>query len=98
MVVDCSLCSGTAARAALQLNSNYFALARNVHHANVLNKVADRQAVMMMRTAGSPLHHQDMAECISAHFSQLIASLETMASAKDTCPGGEINIEEVAPA
>ena len=64
----------------------------------VLNIVADRQAVMMMRTAGSPLHHQDMAECISAHFSQLIASLETMASAKDTCPDGEINIEEVAPA
>ena len=98
MVVDCSPGSGTAARAALQLNINYFGLARNVHHANLLNNVADRQAVMMMRTAGNPLHHQDMAECISAHYSQLIASLETMANAKDTCPDGEINIEEVAPA
>ena len=50
---------------------------------------------MMMRIAGSPLHHQDMAECISAHFSQLIASMETMDGAKDTEPDGEVTLEEL---
>ena len=48
-----------------------------------------------MQTAGSPLHHQDMAECISAHFSQLIASMETMDGAKDTEPDGEVTLQEL---
>ena len=94
MIIDCSPGSGTAARAALLANIPYFGLARNEHHASFLCNVADRQALMMMRTAGSPLHHQDMAECISAHFSQLIASMETMDAAKDTEPDGEVTLQE----
>ena len=96
VIVDCSPGSGTAARAALQLNISYFGLARNEHHANLLCNVADRQALVMMRTAGSPLHHQDMAECISAHYSQLISSMATMDEAEDTCPVGEVTLEELA--
>ena len=95
MIIDCSPGSGTAARAALLANIPYFGLARNEHHASFLCNVADRQALVMMRTAGSPLHHQDMAECISAHFSQLIASMETMDGAKDTEPDGEVTLEEL---
>ena len=95
MVVDCSPGSGTAARAALQSNISYLGFARNDHHASFLCNVVDRQALSMMRTAGSPLHHQDMAECISAHFSSLMASMETMDSAKDTCPDGEVTLEEL---
>ena len=48
-----------------------------------------------MQTAGSPLHHQDMAECISAQLSQLIASMETMDAAKDTEPDGEVTLQEL---
>ena len=95
MIIDCSPGSGTAARAALLANIPYFGLARNEHHASFLCNVADRQALMMMRTAGSPLHHQDMAECISAHFSQLMASMETMDGAKDTEPDGEVTLDEL---
>ena len=96
MIIDCSPGSGTAARDALQANIPYFGLARNEHHANLLCKVADRQALVMMRIAGSPLHHQDMAECTSAHYSQLISSMATMGEAKDTCPVGEVTLEELA--
>ena len=90
MIIDCSPGSGTAARAALLANIPYVGLARNEHHTSFLCNVADRQALMMMQTAGSPLHHQDMAECISAHFSPLIASMEAMDDAKDTEPDGEV--------
>ena len=96
MIIDCSPGSGSAAKAALQANIPYFGFARNDHHASFLCNVVDRQALSMMRTAGSPLHHQDMAECISAHFSQLIASMQTMDAAKDTCPDGEVTLEELA--
>ena len=95
MIIDCSPGSGTAARAALQANIPYVGLARNEHHASFLCNVADRQALMMMQTAGSPLHHQDRAECISAHFSQLIASMEAMDDAKDTEPDGEVTVQEL---
>ena len=95
MIIDCSPGSGSAAKAALQANIPYFGFARNDHHASFLCNVVDRQALSMMRTAGSPLHHQDMAECISAHFSQLIASMETMDAAKDTEPDGEVTVEEL---
>ena len=94
--MDCQHQARTVARAALQLNISYFGLARNEHHANFLCSVADRQALVMMRTAGSPLHHQDMAECISAHYSQLISSMATMDEAEDTCPVGEVTLEELA--
>ena len=48
---------------------------------------------------GSPLYHQDMAECISAHFSMAIASVEQMDAADDTTPEvleGDANDEELA--
>ena len=48
-----------------------------------------------MQTAGSPLHHQDMAECISAHFSSLIASIQFKDGAKDTEPKGELTLKEL---
>ena len=95
MIIDCSPGSGTAARAALLASIPYVGLARNAHHASFLCNVADRQALKMMQIAGSPLHHQDMAECISAHFSQLIASMEAMDDAKDTEPDGEVTLQEL---
>ena len=95
LVIDCSPGSGTAARAALQMNINYLGMARNTHHANFLCNVVDRQALQMMRTEGSPLYHQDMAECISAHFSRLVSFIEQLDGAKDTCPEGDVCIEEL---
>ena len=91
MIIDCSPGSGTAARAALLANIPYFGLARNEHHASFLCNVADRQALMMMRIAGSPLHHQDMAECISAHFSHSLhisqlQSTSRRAWTRNNCP------------
>ena len=96
MIIDCSPGSGTAARAALLANiPSYVGLARNEHHADFLEHVADRQALMMMQTEGGPLYNKDMAECISAHFSQLIASMEAMDDAKDTEPDGEVTVQEL---
>ena len=97
MIIDCSPGSGTAARAALLANiPSYVGLARNEHHASFLCNVADRQALMMMQTAGSPLHHQDMIECISAHFSSLqIASIQFKDDAKDTEPKGEVTLHRI---
>ena len=95
--MGCQHQARTVARAALQLGISYFGLALNEHHANFLCNVADRQALVMVRTAGSPLHHQDiMAGCISAHYSQLISSMATMDEAEDTCPVGEVTLEELA--
>ena len=52
MVVDCTPGSGTAARAALELNICYYGIARNSLHANFLSNVVDRHALKMMRTHG----------------------------------------------
>ena len=96
MIIDCSPGSGTAARAALEANIPYFGLARNEHHASFLERVTDRQALMMMQTEDGPLYNKDMAECISAHYSYLISDMEAMQGAEDTEPSGEVTVAELA--
>ena len=94
MVVDCTPGSGTAARAALQLEISYVGIARNSLHANVLCNVVDRHALKLMRAQGGPLYHQDLAECIVNHFKAILKHLDHMEGAEDTAPDGDLNPEE----
>ena len=95
MVVDCTPGSGTAARAALELNICYYGIARNSLHANFLSNVVDRHALKMMRTQGCPLYHQDMAECIVEHFKAVLTHMDHMETAEDTVPEGDLNPDDV---
>ena len=97
VVVDCTPGSGAAARAALQMHIrlSYCGIARNSLHANFLSNVVDRHALQMMRTAGSPLYHQDMSQCIMEHFATMLAHIEHMEQAQDSAPDGDISIEDI---
>ena len=87
MIIDCTPGSGTAAKAALEAGIPYFGMAKNDHHASFLCNVANVQALKMMRKEGSVLfQHQSMAECISAHYADLLATESDLDTAKDTQP------------
>ena len=95
MVVDCTPGSGTAARAALELNICYYGIARNSLHANSLSNVVDRHALKMIRTHGGPLYHQDMAESILEHFKVVLTHIDRIATADDTAPEGDLDPEDM---
>ena len=84
VIIDCTPGSGTAARAALEMGIQYFGLARNERHSFFLCNVLNKQALRMMRTQGSLLFHQDMTECISAHFATDLAAMADRDTAGDT--------------
>ena len=93
-VVDVTPGSGTAAIAALELGISYVGIARNSLHANFLNQVLDRHALYMVRTAGTPLFHQEMQELVREHFQDIVVSVKHRRSAEDSAPDGECNVEE----
>ena len=98
MIIDCTPGSGTAATAALEAGIPYFGFAKNEHHANFLCNVVDRHSLRMMKTAGTPLFHQEMSECILAHFSKNLADLDALQKARDTELADEVPFEELCPA
>ena len=44
---------------------------------------------------GGPLYHQDMAECIVEHFNVVLTTIDRMATAEDTTPEGDLDLEDM---
>jgi len=91
-VVDLTPGSGTAAKAAAELGLSYVGVARNACHADWLHNAADRNALQLLCAAGSPLHHQDLASCLTEHFQSLLDEVEMAEKAQDHEPEGDLDI------
>ena len=96
-IVDTTPGCGTAACAAMAMELPYVGMVKNSCHANFLANVADRSALHMMRTKGSPLFHQEIAKVIEDHFSMVLRTIEHMESAEDTAPTEDVQVESVLP-
>ena len=97
MIIDCTPGSGTAARAALELQIPYCGLARNEHHANFLGKVLDKRALKLMQTEGNFMFQdKQLADCISSHYQDDMDVLLEQDNANDTEPVAEITLEDLA--
>ena len=91
-VVDLGAGSGITARACLTLGIPWVGLCWNQVHANRLNNVLDRWALEEIVKKKSPLHEQDLAKLVSAHFSdvlQQIADRDAMKEGDETSEDGD---------
>ena len=75
-VVDLGAGSGVTARACLSLGIPWVGLCWNQVHANWLNNVVDRWALEEIVKKQSPLHEQDLAKLVNAHFSDVIQQIQ----------------------
>ena len=74
-VVDLGAGSGITARACLALGIPWAGLCWNQVHTHWLNNVVDRWALQEIVQKTSPLHEQDLAKLVSAHFSDVLQQL-----------------------
>ena len=74
-VVDLGAGSGSTARACLALGIPWVGLCWNQVHAHWLNNVVDRWALEEIVQKTSPLHEQDLAKLVSAHFSDVLQQI-----------------------
>jgi hypothetical protein len=75
-VVDLGAGSGITARTCLTLGIPWVGLCWNQVHAHWLNNVIDRWALEEIVKKQSPLHEQDLAKLVSAHFSDELQQIE----------------------
>ena len=75
-VVELGAGSGVSARACLSLGIPWVGLCWNQVHANWLNNVVDRWALEEIVKKHSPLHEQDLARLVSAHFSDVLQQIQ----------------------
>ena len=75
-VVDLGAGSGITARSCLALGIPWVGLCWNSVHAHWLNNVVDRWALEQIVKKKSPLHEQDLAKLVSAHFSDVLQQIE----------------------
>ena len=75
-VVDLGAGSGITARACLALGIPWVGLCWNQVHAHRLNNVVDRWALEEIVQKTSPLHEQDLAKLVSAHFSDVLQQIQ----------------------
>ena len=75
-VVDLAAGGGLTARACLTLGVPWVGLCWNQVHANWLNNVVDRWALEEIVKKQSPLHEQDLAKLVSAHFSDVLQQIQ----------------------
>ena len=85
-VVDCTLGSGMAARAALDLGIQYIALAHNPEHASWLQNVVDRAALPAICASHGVLAHPDLAQGVKHHFPDVLGQLQEADAAPDSLP------------
>ena len=76
LVVDLGAGSGITARACLTAGIPWVGLCWNQVHANWLNNVLDRWALEEIVKKKSPLHEQDLAKLVSAHFSDVLQQIQ----------------------
>ena len=74
-VVDLGAGSGITARACLALGIPWAGLCWNQVHTHWLNNVVDRWALEEIVQKTSPLHEQDLAKLVSAHFSDVLQQI-----------------------
>ena len=74
-VVDLGAGSGITARACLALGIPWAGLCWNQVHTHWLNNVVDRWALEEIVQKESPLHEQDLAKLVSAHFSDVLQQI-----------------------
>ncbi len=75
-VVDMGAGSGITARSCLTLGIPWVGLCWNQVHTNWLNNVVDRWALEEIVQKKSPLHEQDLAKLVSAHFSDVLQQIK----------------------
>ena len=75
LVVDFSPGSGAMARACLNQGIHYVGICRTEKHCSWLTNILNKAAVECCARNGSPLYQQDLAQCISSHFRELIDEL-----------------------
>ena len=75
-VVDLGAWSGITARSCLALGIPWVGLCWNQVHAHWLNNVVDRWALEEIVKKKSPLHEQDLAKLVSAHFSDVLQQIQ----------------------
>ena len=75
-VVDLGAGSGITARTCLTLGIPWVGLCWNKVHAHWLNNVVDRWALEEIVKKKSPLHEQDLAKLVSAHFSDVLQQIQ----------------------
>ena len=76
LVVDLGAGSGITARACLTLGIPWVGLCWNQVHVHWLNNVVDRWALEEIVKKKSPLHEQDLAKLVSAHFSDVLQQIQ----------------------
>ena len=75
LVVDYSPGSGAMARACLNAGIQYVGVCRPDEHCSWFTYILNEAAVESISRSGSPLYQQDLAQCIDAHFKELIQEL-----------------------
>ena len=75
LVVDFSPGSGAMARACLNQGIHYVGICRTEKHCSWLTNILNKAAVECCARNDSPLYQQDLAQCISSHFRELIDEL-----------------------
>ena len=71
-VFDLTPGSGMCAKAAMEAGIQYSCLARSAEHCSWLVSVLDRAALGLICKNGSPLYHQDLAQCVRERFSETL--------------------------
>ena len=92
-VFDATAGSGQLARACLEHGVQYTGVAKNLPHAQVLNKVLDRHALSLVGQTGSACHDADLAALVNEHFQDVTEILDQQDLVADTEPKDEEEIE-----
>ena len=93
-VVDLGAGGGVTARACLTLGIPWVGLCWNQMHANWLNNVVDRWALEEIVKKQSPLHEQDLAKLVSAHFSDVLQQIQDKDKMADGADSSEDDADE----
>lgn len=81
--------SGSLGRACLEKGILYTALAKNAEHNSWLQNLFDRHAMGIITTTGTTLYEQDLAQCVTDHFQDVLDQLHQQDACEDLPPEEE---------
>ena len=68
----------------MELGVVYSCLTRSQEYCSWLVNVLDRAALQTICQSGSPLHQQDLAQCVREHFAETVDQLNEQDKAEDS--------------
>ena len=83
-VFDLTPGSGTLAQACLMERWNYCCITRTAAHSSFVQNKLDRDAVGVISMDGSAMYEADLAQHLTAHFSDVVEELNNAANGTES--------------